>query len=81
MIASIPINWFLTVAVPHAGFVMFVNVVVFAGVGISMTDVFRRVMEKLEPERDMTPVWWLTLVGSIGVELFYFFELFDFTVV
>lgn len=81
MIASIPINWFLTVAVPHAGFVMFVNVVVFAGVGISMTDVFRRVMQKLEPERTATPVWWLTLVGSIGVELFYSFELFNFTVI
>jgi len=66
MIASIPINWFLTVAIPHAGFVLFVNLVVFSGVGVSMIDVFRRVMQKLEPERDITPVWWLLLVASIG---------------
>ncbi|MFN0197590.1 MAG: hypothetical protein ACKVT0_12670 [Planctomycetaceae bacterium] len=78
MIASIPINWFLTVAIPHAGFVLWLNLLVFAGVGISMTDVFRRVMQKLEPHRDTTPVWWLLLVGSIGIELFYFFGLFRF---
>jgi hypothetical protein len=78
MIASIPINWFFTATVPHAGFVLFVNLVVFAGVGVSMTDVFRRVMQRLEPDRPIAPVWWLMLVGAIGIELFYFFGLFEF---
>ena len=49
MIASIPINWFFTAAIPHPGFVLVVNLIVFAGVGVSMTDVFGRVMERLEP--------------------------------
>jgi hypothetical protein len=78
MLASIPINWFFTVAIPFAPFIFLVNVVVFAGVGISMMDVFGRVMEKLEPQRGRTPVVWLLLVGAIGAELFYFFDLFQF---
>ena len=80
MIASIPINWFFTAAIPHAGFVLFVNLVVFTGVGVSMIDVFRRVMHQLEPDRPGTPVWWLMLVGAIGTELFYSFGLFEFVV-
>jgi hypothetical protein len=78
MIASIPVNWFFTVAVPHPTFVLLVNLTVFAGVGISMIDVFRRVMERLEPERGSAPVWWVRLVGVIGSELFYSFGLFQF---
>lgn len=78
MIASIPINWFFSVAVPHAGFVLLVNLTVFAGVGVSMIDVFNRVMRRLEPRREMTPTWWLLIVGAIGGELFYSFGLFDF---
>lgn len=78
MIASIPINWFFTTAIPHPGFVLLVNLVVFSGVGIAMSDVFRRVMLKLEPERSVAPVWWLGLIGIIGSELFYSFELFRF---
>lgn len=77
MIASIPINWFFTATIPHAGFVLLVNLIVFTGVGVSMIDVFRRVMERLEPQH-VTPVWWLLLVGAIGGELFYFFGLFEF---
>jgi hypothetical protein len=80
MIASIPVNWFFTAAVPHAGFVLLINLVVFTGVGIAMIDVFRRVMLKLEPERGAAPVWWLMLVGIIGTELFYQFGLFNFAV-
>ena len=79
MLASIPINWFFTTAVPHAGFVLTVNLIVFAGVGISMSDVFRRVMNRLEPERETMPVWWLALIAVIGCELFYSFELFHFS--
>ena len=78
MIASIPINWFFTATVPHPTFVLIVNLVVFTGVGVSMTDVFRRVMLRLEPKRQFAPVWWLMLVGTIGCELFYFFGLFQF---
>lgn len=78
MIASIPINWFFTVAIPHPGFILLVNLVVFAGVGIAMIDVFGRCMARLEPQRGRLPVWWLALVGAIGGELFYFFGLFNF---
>lgn len=78
MIASIPINWFFTVAIPHPGFVWLVNAIVFAGVGVSMADVFGRVMQALEPARGRTPLWWLLLVGAIGLELFYFLDLFRF---
>lgn len=77
MIASIPINWFFTATIPHAGFVLAVNLVVFTGVGVAMIDVFRRVMARLEPQH-VTPVWWLLLVGAIGGELFFFFGLFEF---
>ena len=78
MIASIPINWFFTATVPHSGVVLLVNLIVFTGVGVSMIDVFRRVMQRLEPQRPVTPVWWLMLVCTIGTELFYFFGLFEF---
>jgi hypothetical protein len=78
MIASIPINWFFTAAVPHPGFVLLVNLTVFAGVGVAMIDVFGRVMSRLEPGRQASPTWWLVLVGSIGCELFYSFGLFHF---
>jgi hypothetical protein len=78
MIASIPINWFFSVAVPHPAFVLAVNLTVFAGVGVAMIDVFHRVMRRLEPRRETAPTWWLVLVGVIGAELFYFFGLFQF---
>ena len=77
MIASTPINWFFSVAVPHPLFVLAVNLVVFAGVGIAMTDVFHRVMLRLEPQR-VAATWWLALVAVIGCELFYLFGLFNF---
>jgi hypothetical protein len=80
MIASIPINWFFTTAIPYAPFILAVNLVVFDGVGISMSDIFGRVIERLEPSRGRSPVCWLLLVGALGAELFYFFGLFEFTV-
>ena len=86
MIASIPINWFFTVAladlVPGPAWLSWlvrgVNLVVFAGVGVSMTDIFGRVMQALEPDRGRWPTLWLTVVAAIGSELFYAFGLFEF---
>ncbi|MBC8114477.1 MAG: hypothetical protein H7062_08880, partial [Candidatus Saccharimonas sp.] len=52
--------------------------IVFAGVGVSMVDVFGRVMQQLEPQRGVIPIWWLVLVGIMGAELYYFFGLFRF---
>jgi len=87
LVASIPINWFFSVAVPSlpadlvgAGaahwIVRMVNLLVFLGVGISMVDVFGRVMEALEPENGRYPTWFLILVGAIGAQLAYLFNLF-----
>ncbi len=86
MIASIPINWFFTVALADliadpswvTWLVRAVNLVVFTGVGVSMIDVFGRVMQVLEPERGRGPVLWLVVVSAIGAELFYAFGLFQF---
>ncbi|MBI3462995.1 MAG: hypothetical protein HY000_08030 [Planctomycetes bacterium] len=85
MIASIPINWFFSVAIPALPFpisvawwVWLVNIVVFTGVGVAMIDVFGRVMQKLEPVRGRAPTWCLALVGLIGTELMYAFGLFHF---
>ena len=78
MIASIPISWFFSVAIPKEVFVLFVHLVVFLGVGVAMVDVFGRVMSRLEPQRGWLPAWWLLLVTAIGSELFYALDLFKF---
>jgi hypothetical protein len=85
MIASIPINWFFTAALPGLvsptslpWLIRLVNLAVFTGVGISMSDIFGRVLQALEPERGRKPLWWLVVVGAIGSELFYAFGLFQF---
>jgi hypothetical protein len=80
MMASIPVNWFLSAAIPHAGFVLIINLVVFAGVGTAMGDVFQRVMSRLEPHRAQPPMWWLFLVAAMGAELFYCLGIFEFAV-
>ncbi len=88
MIASIPINWFFSVALADlmadparvAWLVRGVNLVVFTGVGVAMTDIFGRVMQTLEPARGRRPVLWLAVVAAIGGELFYAFGLFQFAV-
>ena len=76
MIASIPVSWFFTVALPYPWIVLIVHLAVFAAVGVAMIDVFCRVIESLEPSRGRIPGWWLLLVGAIGGELFYAFGLF-----
>jgi hypothetical protein len=88
MIASIPINWFFTVALADliadhshvTWLVRGVNLIVFTGVGVSMIDIFGRVMQALEPDRGRYPVLWLAIVAAIGAELFYAFGLFQFVV-
>jgi len=64
MIASIPINWFFTVSFQEVAsaawvprLVLLVNLVVFAGVGMAMIDVFGRVIESVEPRRGARN-WW-----------------------
>ena len=87
LVASVPINWFFSVAIPAqapqvispatASFIVLgVNLIVFAGVGVSMGDIFQRVMNALEPASDRNPIWFLGLVGVIGSQLFYLFNLF-----
>jgi hypothetical protein len=78
LIASVPINLFFTAALPHPMLILFVNLVIFTGVGVAMIDVFARVMASLEPARGKAPAWWLALVGAIGAELFYALGLFQF---
>ncbi len=78
MIASVPINLFFTATLKYPPVVLVVNLVIFAGVGVAMIDVFSRVMQALEPDRGRLPAWWLALVGAIGCELFYAFGLFRF---
>jgi hypothetical protein len=81
MVASIPLNWFFLTAIPHPRFALLLNLVIFAGVGISMADVFRRVMRRLEPEREAFPAWWLLLLTALGSELFFHLGLFHFPAV
>jgi hypothetical protein len=78
LLASIPIAWFFTVALPQAALLLAVHLAVFVGVGVAMADVFSRVMERLEPHRGRRPAWWLLLVGVLGGELFHALGLFDF---
>jgi hypothetical protein len=88
LVASVPINWFFSVAVPTLPnelvgaaairwIVSAVNVAVFLGVGVAMSDVFCRVVERLEPLRGKQPGWVLLLVGAIGLQLSYVFGLFQ----
>lgn len=85
LLASVPIGWFFTVAVPDLPMigrslaeriVLGVNLLVFAGVGVAMSDVFSRVMRRVQG-RHTQPIWFLALVGAIGTQLFYLFGIFS----
>ncbi len=77
MLASVPINWFFSLALPYPAVRAGVNLVVFTGVGICMVDVFMRVMKALEPERPRVYAFlWLALVGVIGLELMTLLDVF-----
>jgi hypothetical protein len=70
MLASVPVNWFFTVALPYDGVRLMVNLCVFTAVGICMLDVFGRVMKALEPDRARLYIGiWVLLVFSITAEL------------
>jgi hypothetical protein len=79
MLASVPVNWFFTLALPYAPVRWLVNITVFAGVGVAMSDVFLRVMKALEPQRSLFfPTVWLGLLALIGIELMTSLQLFNF---
>lgn len=79
MVGSAPITAFISWVLPFEVTRWLVNIIVFAGVGVAMTDVFLRVMGALEPERSRAfAVLWLGLVGAIGTELFVLFDVFHF---
>lgn len=79
MLASVPVNWFFSLALPWAFTRAAVNIVVFAGVGFCMADVFLRVMRALEPKKGHFFAYvWLGLLSVIGMELFWLFGIFNF---
>jgi hypothetical protein len=79
MLASVPINWFFTLAVPWSPARLATNLVVFTGVGVAMTDVFVRVLAALEPERSrFFGLAWVGLVSVIGMELFWIAGILEF---
>lgn len=80
MLASVPVTWFFTLALPWEATRWLVNLVVFSGVGFCMADVFSRVMNRVEPKRGaFFRTVWLGLLTVIGSELFYLSGLFDFS--
>lgn len=78
MLASVPVAWFFELTLPHPAIRLLTHALVFAGVGVCMSDVFLRVMKALEPERSRAyAVVWLTLVAVIGGELMVLFDVFS----
>lgn len=79
MLAGAPVNWFFTLALPYTPVRWLINLVIFAGVSVAMTDVFFRVMGALEPRRSRAvPAFWLMIVGLLGFELMLYLDLFNF---
>ena len=79
MLAGAPVNWFFTLALPYSATRWLVSFVIFAGVGVAMTDTFMRTMSALEPNRTRAiAILWLGLVGIIGTELMILLEIFNF---
>jgi hypothetical protein len=78
MLASVPVNWFFMLATPWPAMRWAINITVFSGVGVCMTDVFMRVMKALEPDRHRGfAVLWLGLLAVIGTEMMALVHLFD----
>ncbi len=80
MLASVPVTWFFTLALPFEAARWLVNIVVFTGVGFCMSDVFRRTMIAVDGDGDtLFHFVWLGLLTIVGSELFYLSGLFDFS--
>ena len=82
MLASVPVTWFFSIALPDdmPFLQILVQLVIFAGVGFCMADVFLRVMGALEPHRDRVYAFvWLCLVATIGLELMSLLDVGPFT--
>jgi hypothetical protein len=78
MLASVPVNWFFSLAAPYALTRLLSNVVIFSGVGLCMTDVFVRVLAALEPGRSRWyGITWVGLISVIGMELFSLLGIFE----
>jgi hypothetical protein len=78
MLAGVPVTWFFTLAVPFEVVRIGIHLIVFAGVGVAMADVFLRTMNALEPDTGRGVSWlWLTLIGVIGGELMLLLDLFS----
>ena len=79
MLASVPVTWFFSLALPYTEMRLIVNLVVFAGVGVAMTDVFIRALKALEPERSVAYGYvWVGLLGWLGGQLFFLLGVFRF---
>ncbi|MFU8804923.1 MAG: hypothetical protein ACNA8W_14005 [Bradymonadaceae bacterium] len=79
MLAGVPITWFFSLALPFDIFRWLTHIIVFAGVGFCMSDVFLRVMRALEPNRtNPYPLVWLALLTFVGAEFFWLLGVFDF---
>ncbi len=76
MLASLPVLWFFEMALPFSATRLVVALVTCAGVGVSMKDVFSRVMAALEGQRLLHHAW-LFLLTLIGAEMFLVVGLFD----
>jgi hypothetical protein len=78
LLASVPVNWFFTLALPFNSVRIAVNATIFLGVGVCMVDVFLRTLRAVEPEGGrLYPTLWLGLVGLISVELFLLLKVID----
>ena len=87
MLASVPVNWFFSLAIDAGESVssgertllLLVNFTVFTGVGLAMFDVFHRVRHALDPESSR---WggrlWVLLLLTLGAELFFLLDVFTF---
>lgn len=79
MLASVPVTWFFSLAVPFDIVRWGVNLVIFAGVGIAMIDVLLRILRAVEPNHSLGyPFIWLMLLATLGAQLFALFGLFQF---
>ena len=76
MLASIPVLWFFEFVSPTAGMRLAIVLTSFVGVGLSMSDVFLRLMGALEKVR-LLHLLWLGLLSVVGAEMFYVFGFFQ----